>query len=167
MGTQPMDIARVGSTRRLLVTATGIGALLLVGCGEVEEDVVPDGDPVEETEPTEDPEDPEDADPGDDDPGDADPGADSERPEVATAVADAAQRTGSDPADIEVVVFEEVTWSDGAMGCPEPGQMYTQALVEGYRIVLAVDDSELTYHGAQGEEPFLCEAPQEPLERDS
>lgn len=93
---------------------------------------------------------------------DGDPG---EQPrEVALAIADAADRTGVAPDSIEVVAFEEVTWPDGAMGCPQPGQMYTQALVEGYRVLLEVDGSQLSYHGARGGDPSLCEDPQEPLE---
>jgi len=93
---------------------------------------------------------------------DGDPG---EQPrEVALAIADAADRTGVAPDSIEVVAFEEVTWPDGAIGCPQPGEMYTQALVEGYRVLLEVDGSQLSYHGAPGGDPSLCEDPQEPLE---
>ena len=37
-------------------------------------------------------------------------------------------------ADLKVLSAEAVTWSDGSLGCPEPGMMYTQALVPGYRV---------------------------------
>ena len=121
--------------RWLVVAAVAAVALLLVGCGEDAGDDATEGAEV-----------------------------DHDQPEVATAVSDAAERTGTDPADIEVVAFEQVTWPDGALGCPEPEQMYTQALVEGYRVLLQVDGTELTYHGAEGDEPFLCEDPQPPLE---
>src|SRR6266487_1130586 len=35
-----------------------------------------------------------------------------------------------------VVRAESVVWNDGSLGCPEPGMMYTQALVNGYRVVI-------------------------------
>jgi hypothetical protein len=83
---------------------------------------------------------------------------------VDQAVVDAGGEFGVDPEDIEVVTAEEVTWPDGSLGCPEPDGMYTQALVQGYRIVLDVDGREVHFHGAQGEPPFLCEDPQPPAE---
>ena len=148
--------------RWLVVVPAAVVALLLVGCGAAEDEVLPGIDPVEEPDDTDD----RDADTGDDVGDDAQEGSevDRDRPEVASAVSDAAERTGTDTADIEVVSFEQVTWSDGAMGCPEPGQMYTQALVDGYRVLLQVDGTELTYHGAEGDAPFLCEDPQHPLD---
>ena len=87
----------------------------------------------------------------------------SDSREVTLAIADAAERTGLAEEDIELEELSMVTWSDGALGCPEPDVMYTQALVEGYRIVLDAGGRELIYHGAMGEDPFLCEDPQEPV----
>ncbi|TVP69242.1 MAG: hypothetical protein EA340_07465 [Nitriliruptor sp.] len=88
----------------------------------------------------------------------------SDNREVTLAIADAAERTGVAASDIEVVEFALVTWPDGAIGCPEPGVVYTQALVEGYRIVLDADGTLLTYHGATGADPFLCESPADPVQ---
>jgi hypothetical protein len=31
---------------------------------------------------------------------------------------------------------QPVVWNDGSLGCPEPGMMYTQALVNGYWVVI-------------------------------
>ncbi len=73
-----------------------------------------------------------------------------------TAIDDLADRTGADPDGIEVVSAQNVTWRDGSLGCPEPGGMYTQALVDGYRIELEVDGETFHYHGADGEPPFHC-----------
>jgi hypothetical protein len=39
--------------------------------------------------------------------------------------------------------------------------MYTQALVEGHRIVLIVSGERVRYHAAFGAEPFRCDAPSE------
>jgi hypothetical protein len=50
---------------------------------------------------------------------------------------DAARRTGAAAAALQVASVEDVTWADGALGCAQPGQAYTLALVPGWRIVLA------------------------------
>jgi hypothetical protein len=39
-----------------------------------------------------------------------------------------------------------VTWPNGALGCPEPGTMYTQSLVPGFRVVAKTSSGELLYH---------------------
>jgi hypothetical protein len=31
---------------------------------------------------------------------------------------------------------EAVVWNNGSLGCPEPGMMYTQALINGYWVVI-------------------------------
>ena len=72
------------------------------------------------------------------------------------AIADLADRLDVDPAEIEVVSVEEVTWPDGGLGCPEPGMSYAQALVNGSRIVLAVDGTEYEYHSGPRRDPFYC-----------
>ena len=35
-----------------------------------------------------------------------------------------------------IVRAQSVVWNDGSLGCPEPGQMYTEALVNGYWVVI-------------------------------
>ena len=77
---------------------------------------------------------------------------------VDIAVADLAARLDVDPSEIEIVSVEEVTWPDGSLGCPRPGMSYTQALVDGQLIVLAVDDTEYEYHSGRGGDPFYCPA---------
>ena len=89
------------------------------------------------------------------------PGADLISPalaaEVEAAVLDLAARLGDD-AFSETLVAHELTWPDGSLGCPEPGKSYSQALVPGYRIEIRSADTVYTYHGAEGQAPFLCEA---------
>ncbi len=77
--------------------------------------------------------------------------------QVAAALEDLAGRLGTDPGDIEVVVWDAVTWPDGSIGCPRPGMGYTQVLIEGVRIVLVYDTAEYNYHAAGTGIPFLCE----------
>lgn len=127
-----------------------LGGLLLLGCGEADpEPVEPPADaPDEPGDPTDEPD-------GDDADLDA---------RIEEAVADAAASRGVDADAVEVVVAEEVTWPDGALGCPEDDGMYTQALVDGYRIVVAIEGEEHHYHGALGQAPFPCDDPQPAVE---
>jgi hypothetical protein len=78
---------------------------------------------------------------------------------AAAAVADLAQRLSVDAAAITVVSSEEVTWRDGSLGCPKPGMNYTQALVDGSRIVLEHGRTRYEYHSGGTNPPFLCEHP--------
>lgn len=83
--------------------------------------------------------------------------------ETTTAI-DQVVADGADRDDVLVQEAEFVTWPDGALGCPDDDSMYTQALVEGYRIVLDVDGEPVTFHGADGEPPFRCDDPQPPVQ---
>ncbi len=73
-------------------------------------------------------------------------------------LADAAERSGVAAAAIEIVQAEQVTWPDGSLGCPEPGQMYTQALVDGYQVILDASGEELDYRVGSGGSFRLCES---------
>ena len=79
---------------------------------------------------------------------------------VAAVVEDAASGAGIDPSRVEVVTAEAVTWTDGSLGCPEPGMFYTQALVPGYRVVVEIDGERLAFHGDASGEFRFCEDPQ-------
>jgi hypothetical protein len=69
----------------------------------------------------------------------------------------AATATGQPPSSFETVVAEAVTWADGAMGCPQPGRLYTQALLPGYRVQLrAADNKVLTFHASRRGSLILC-----------
>lgn len=56
-----------------------------------------------------------------------------------------------------------VTWRSGALGCPEPGMNYTQALVPGSVIYLRAHDMLHAYHAQIGQQPFYC--PRERVEQ--
>lgn len=81
---------------------------------------------------------------------------------VATALSDLVSRVSVDPDAITVVSIEEVTWPDGSYGCPQPDMSYTQALVNGTRIVLRVDGVDYEYHSGGRREPFYCQNPAKP-----
>jgi hypothetical protein len=55
--------------------------------------------------------------------------------------------------------FEDVVWPDGGLGCPTPGMVYTQVMVEGYRILLQHQGQVYAYHGGGSSPPFLCQNP--------
>lgn len=83
----------------------------------------------------------------------------TEMAEVTQAKQDLAKRLSGSPDQIELVNFTPVTWPDGSLGCPEPGMMYTQMLVEGYRIQLRSGGRVYEYHGGGTRVPFLCAKP--------
>lgn len=78
---------------------------------------------------------------------------------IQAAIADAALQTGADPAAITVVSAQPKVWNDGSLGCPEPGVMYTQALVPGYQVVLEAGGKQLDYHASGNGALKLCEGP--------
>ena len=94
----------------------------------------------------------------------SDTGAVGEVPEalLGQILADAAGRADVDADAIEVVSAEAVTWSDGSLDCPEPGMLYTQALVDGYHVVLDADGTELDYRATASGTYRLCENPGPP-----
>lgn len=79
---------------------------------------------------------------------------------IEQARADAARRAGVPPEDVEILIAEAVTWNDGSLGCPQPGVMYTQALVDGYRVVVEAGGGEYHYHAAETGGATYCANPQ-------
>ncbi len=84
------------------------------------------------------------------------------------ALADAAKRSGLPASALTVVSAEAVIWSDGSLGCPQPGMLYTQALVPGYHIRIRAGSEVLSYHAGSRSGPAFCPASQAkaPLPRD-
>ena len=81
-------------------------------------------------------------------------------PLVTAAVDDLAGSLGIEPDAVTVVDARAVTWPDGSLGCPEPGMMYTQVLVDGTLVVLEAGGRRYEYHG--GFPLVLCENPHPP-----
>jgi hypothetical protein len=55
-----------------------------------------------------------------------------------------------------VVRAEPAVWNDGSLGCPEPGVMYTQALVKGYWVVIAAGGKNYDFRVDNGGRFKLC-----------
>jgi hypothetical protein len=76
--------------------------------------------------------------------------------QIAFAKQDLAGRMGVDLELVKLSSAEAATWRSGALGCPEPGKMYTEALVPGSVIYLQVDNMIHAYHAKFAGEPFYC-----------
>jgi hypothetical protein len=70
---------------------------------------------------------------------------------VAAELAALAERRLADELDlttrrISVVEVTRIIWTDSSLGCPLPGEDYTPIRIDGYRIVLSVDDDQYIFH---------------------
>ncbi len=75
---------------------------------------------------------------------------------LAEIKADVVERAGVEESAITVVRSQAVTWSDGSLGCPQPGMNYTQALVDGYWVVLEADGVFYDYRATARGSFTLC-----------
>ena len=87
------------------------------------------------------------------------PAGDAARPDAVRAADDLAATLGVDPAEVEVISVEEVTWRDGSRGCAQPGMSYTQALIDGSRITLRAAGQTYEYHAGGSQPPARCDKP--------
>lgn len=83
------------------------------------------------------------------------------KPVVDAAVAELAAASQSDGGPVRVVLARRETFPDGAVGCPQPGKSYTQALVEGFRVVLAKGDRFWLFTAGPDGAPRLCRSGEE------
>ena len=72
---------------------------------------------------------------------------------------DMAERLGVSADDLSVLKSQSITWNDGSLGCGKPGEVYTQATVPGYWILLMHDGREFDYRASERGHFFLCELP--------
>jgi hypothetical protein len=73
--------------------------------------------------------------------------------------ADLAQRVGIAASAAKVVRAQAIEWPNGALGCPEPGKMYTQAIVPGYVVELQHEGKTYSYHASKNGYFALCDKP--------
>lgn len=73
-------------------------------------------------------------------------------------MADMATRAEADLNEFTIRRAEQVVFPDGSLGCPEPGQAYTMALVNGYVVEIEVDGDVYDYRITDKGFFKLCES---------
>ena len=74
------------------------------------------------------------------------PGPEAGDHPVFPAAANLARRHTVSGEEPRLVSAQEYTWSNGAMGCPTAGGIYTEALIDGYVLHIAVGDRTVRIH---------------------
>jgi hypothetical protein len=72
-------------------------------------------------------------------------------------IADLIMQTGAERGEIKVVRAEAVVWNDGSLGCPKPGEVYIQILMNGYWVIVQVEGVEYDYRVSDSGHFKLCE----------
>jgi hypothetical protein len=70
-----------------------------------------------------------------------------------------ASSLGIDANNVSIVSAEEVQWSDGSLGCPQPGMMYPQVITPGFKITLEASGKSYTYHTDTRQHVIRCDNP--------
>ncbi len=60
--------------------------------------------------------------------------------------------------ELQLLSYERVEWPNSALGCPEPGNFYTQSVVPGYKVIVSVDEKEYEVHiGTPNQRGIICD----------
>ena len=65
---------------------------------------------------------------------------------IAACTKDLANRLNVDPGQIKLVTITPEVWPDASLGHPEPGMVYVQMLITGYRVILGSPSGPHEYH---------------------
>ena len=57
---------------------------------------------------------------------------------------------------LTIVCADSVVWNNGSISCPEPGMQYTQALINGYWVVIRAAAQEYDFRVDRGGTFRLC-----------
>jgi hypothetical protein len=93
-----------------------------------------------------------------------DSGAAVNIPAQATTAVDQARqavatKTGVSLASVTVASVEAVSWPTSALGCPQPGVMYSQLVTPGFKVVVSANGQSYEYHADLGGHVVTCSAP--------
>lgn len=80
-----------------------------------------------------------------------------------TIITDLGKRVGVSLEKISVTQAQGIIWNNGSLGCPQPGEMYTQALVNGYWMILEIEGQKYDYRASETGYFFLCEGGLPPI----
>lgn len=75
---------------------------------------------------------------------------------VEAALKDAAAHLGTDAANLRVEQVEARQWNDSSLGCPQPGELYSQIVTPGFLIVISSTTKQLEYHSDARARVVLC-----------
>jgi hypothetical protein len=75
---------------------------------------------------------------------------------VAAAVQDATSRLGLSRDEVNIERVEAREWSDSSLGCPQPGNLYSQIVTPGFLIVINTRGKQLEYHSDSRGRVVLC-----------
>ena len=70
-----------------------------------------------------------------------------------------ATKTGAALASVTVNSVTALNWPDSALGCPQPGVMYSQLVTPGYKIVVSAKGQTFEYHSDRGSHVVTCPTP--------
>jgi hypothetical protein len=71
----------------------------------------------------------------------------------------AATKAGVALASVTVTSVTAVNWPTSALGCPQPGIMYSQLVTPGYKIVVSANGQSFEYHSDRGSNVVTCPTP--------
>ncbi|MGQ0848847.1 MAG: hypothetical protein ACT4OP_06970 [Actinomycetota bacterium] len=78
---------------------------------------------------------------------------------VEAVMADAVRVASLERGALQVLRAEPVEWSDGSLGCPQPGMFCTQAIIPGFWIEIDANGQVLDYRLDSSGGFRLCEQP--------
>ena len=78
---------------------------------------------------------------------------------VEAVIGDLAKHLEIDRSMVVVLRAEPIVWSNGALGCPKPGESYIQMIIEGYRVILRHEEENYRYHCDAKGRFLLCHEP--------
>mgnify|MGYP006129498487 CR=1 FL=1 len=58
--------------------------------------------------------------------------------------------------EITLISYERILWEDSSLGCPQLGQLYSQAIVPGLKMTLEANGEEYDYHANMSQVFFYC-----------
>jgi len=75
---------------------------------------------------------------------------------VDAAVQAAAAHLGISRDELSVDRVDDQQWPDSSLGCPQPGQLYSQIVTPGFLIVVSDGNKQLEYHTDGRAHVMLC-----------
>jgi hypothetical protein len=83
-------------------------------------------------------------------------------PPVEAALREASFYLGMPRDRLRLERVESRTWSDGSLGCPQPGRLYPQVITPGYLVVISGAGQRLEYHTNERDSVVLCASSRTP-----